>query len=75
MAFYTEESSHLPDYVLKAKLNEVKRGSGQRSKSLDGKKEALSGLRQVVHTEAGSPPVMSAGRSRTSDQRLVGVII
>ena len=45
MAFYTEESSHLPDYVLKAKLNEVKRGSGQRSKSLDGKEEALSGLR------------------------------
>ena len=45
MAFYTEESSYLPDYVLKAKLNEVKRGSGQRSKSLDGKEEALSGLR------------------------------
>lgn len=34
-----------------------------------------SELRWVVHTEAGSPPVMSAGRGRTSDQRLVGAII
>lgn len=66
---YIEESSQLPPFLVFCRqLNEVKRRGKQRSKCQVGKEaEALSGERQVVHTEAGSPPVRSVGRGRTSD--------
>ena len=58
--------------VSKAKLNEVKRRHGQRSKCLDGKEEEpLSRKRRVVQAEAGSPFLTSAGRIRISDCRSV----
>ena len=49
---------------------------GRKSKYQDGKgEEALSGERGVVHTEAHSPPVTSAGWGRTSDQRSGGTVV
>lgn len=73
---YIEESSKLPLFlVFYRQLNEAKRIGKQRSKCLVGKEaEALSGEGWVVHTEAGSPPVRSVGRGRTSDWTLVGTL-
>ena len=59
-------SSH-PFLWFDGKLNEFRRGEMQKGNCWGGKKEEdLSKESGVVHAEAGSSPLMTAGRGRTS---------